>query len=256
MRVLAAFPALRLTKDYVLRAYTWMSGMDGGGIVWAMPVNANFPKPDECVEKSPAGDPKPPEAVDDIMDVIEGDGSLWSYLSASIFFREISEFGAFGHMCNWSTHKIIGNDFWDYFLQHGKFPGRVDEEPGCDILAFESLSESSEPAGEEDDWFIDLSGTPDDSKELGMEFDCADSKDVAFDVSSSTPDGLKWLQPQPSVWEPVANIKNGIVTVTFHTFSGAYVERLTCHVDTYRVGSYCLTFEDQTIAEGSEGYCF
>jgi hypothetical protein len=43
---------------------------------------------------------------DRIMACIEGDGSAWSYLCASLLLREISEFGAFWHALSWSTHTI------------------------------------------------------------------------------------------------------------------------------------------------------
>ena len=41
------------------------------------------------------------------MQAIEGDGSPWSYLSASILAREAAEFGARWHGCVWSDQKII-----------------------------------------------------------------------------------------------------------------------------------------------------
>src|SRR4051812_34654359 len=44
------------------------------------------------------------------MEAIDGDGSALSYLSASIFVRELGEFGARWHGCSWSTHKILGAD--------------------------------------------------------------------------------------------------------------------------------------------------
>lgn len=255
MRLLEAFPALRLKKGFVLRAYTSMSEMDGSGIVWAMPDHVQFPDPGKCIEKGPEGDPKPPGAVDDIMAVFEGDGSLWSYLSASIFFREMSEFGAFGHMCEWSTNEIIGNEFWDYFIQHDKFPNSEDEESDGVLISvppaeeFEIFLKKDEEIIVPDDEFDDL-------EELELVLGFADLPDEALDRPSSTPDGLKWLSPQPTDWEPMVRKKNNIVTVTFYTFSGAYVETLNYHVDTYKVGSYRLKSEDIRIAEGDDGYMF
>jgi hypothetical protein len=49
------------------------------------------------------------------MDAIEGDGSHLSYLSASLFAREISEFGAMWHGCSWSGHEIVDKAPWEYF---------------------------------------------------------------------------------------------------------------------------------------------
>ena len=42
-----------------------------------------------------------------LMQVIEGDGSPWSYLSASILCREAAEFGAVWHGCVWSDQTIL-----------------------------------------------------------------------------------------------------------------------------------------------------
>ena len=52
---------------------------------------------------SPRG---PPGAVP-LMQAIEGDGSPWSYLSASILSREAAEFGAIWHGCVWSDQTIL-----------------------------------------------------------------------------------------------------------------------------------------------------
>ena len=50
--------------------------------------------------------PRPPGAVP-LMQAIEGDGSPWSYLSASILRREAAEFGARWHGCVWSDQTIL-----------------------------------------------------------------------------------------------------------------------------------------------------
>ena len=42
-----------------------------------------------------------------LMQAIEGDGSPWSYLSASILSREAAEFGAMWHGCDWSDQTIL-----------------------------------------------------------------------------------------------------------------------------------------------------
>ena len=41
------------------------------------------------------------------MEAIEGDGTPWSYLSASLFAREAGEFGAMWHGCSWSDQSIL-----------------------------------------------------------------------------------------------------------------------------------------------------
>lgn len=109
MGVLAPFKPLRLKADFVLRAYQFCAGGNGNGFVWAIPRDATFPEPDDCprLEEQFLAPPKPPAALDDLMEAIDGDGTPWSYLCASLFCREIGEFGAMWHGCSWSTHTIL-----------------------------------------------------------------------------------------------------------------------------------------------------
>ena len=114
MKLLSVFSGLRMKEGYVLRAYQFRSGGNGNGIVWAMPETAPFPDPKDCMKLDDRflEPPKPAEALDHFMDAIEGDKSLWSYLSASLFFREACEFGAIWHGCSWSDHRILGSNPW------------------------------------------------------------------------------------------------------------------------------------------------
>jgi hypothetical protein len=77
-----------------------------------MPIDAPFPEPDDCSRNAAhfLDPPVPPGAPGDVMEAIDGDGTPLSYLSASIFAREIREFGARWHGCAWSTHSILGAD--------------------------------------------------------------------------------------------------------------------------------------------------
>jgi len=109
MSVLAVFKPLRIKDGFVLRAYQFREGGNGNGFVWAMPVDAEFPAPEDCprLENIFLEPPKPPAALDDYMDAVDGDSSPWSYLCASLLARELAEFGAMWHGCNWSTHAIV-----------------------------------------------------------------------------------------------------------------------------------------------------
>lgn len=114
MMVLAVFKPLRLKDGYTLRAYQFRHGGNGNGVVWAMPVDADFPDPETCprLEDDFLEPPKPPAALDDVMDAVDGDGTPWSYLCSSILARELGEFGAIWHGCAWSTHKVLGEAPW------------------------------------------------------------------------------------------------------------------------------------------------
>ncbi len=114
--LLAVFEPLRLRPGLALRAYLFRSAGNGNGVVWAVPANAPSPSP-ECLAGSfspvpgvAPSEPRPPGALDRLMDAIEGDGSAWSYLCASIFAREAREFGTLRHGVSWGETAIIGGD--------------------------------------------------------------------------------------------------------------------------------------------------
>jgi hypothetical protein len=113
-KVLELFKPLRLRKGYVLRAYQYNEEGNGNGVVWAMPVDAEFPEPKDCftLENHLLKAPKPLEALDDVMEAIEGDGTPWSYLAASLLRREFSDFGAAWHGIHWSLHFVLDEDPW------------------------------------------------------------------------------------------------------------------------------------------------
>lgn len=136
MKLLAVFSSLHLKEGLILRAYQFREGGNGNGMVWAMPEDAPFPDPEECPKLKDRflGPPCPPGALDHVLKAIEGDGSPRSYLSASLFAREVAEFGAMWHGCDWSTHIIIGSAPWES-------PQSADEE---------SMFEA--PSGHPDDW--------------------------------------------------------------------------------------------------------
>lgn len=112
MKVVAAFGCLSVKEGYALRAYQFRQGGNGNGVVWAMPADAEFPAPERCsrLRKVFLQPPKPPKALPDVMKAIDGDGTPWSYLCASILGRELVEFGAMWHGCSWSTHRLLGSN--------------------------------------------------------------------------------------------------------------------------------------------------
>lgn len=108
------FAPLRLRNGYVLRAYVFREEGNGNGVVWAMPEDAEFPASKDCptLENHPLKAPKPRGSLDDPMEAIEGDGSPWSYLAASLLRRELREFGAMWHGCDWGTHFLLDDNPW------------------------------------------------------------------------------------------------------------------------------------------------
>ncbi len=109
MQVLAVFTALRLRPGYVLRAYQFRQRGNGNAVVWALPAAAPFPEPQECPRLADRflAPPCPPGALADFMEAVEGDGTLWSYASASLLARELRELGALWHGIAWGTHTLL-----------------------------------------------------------------------------------------------------------------------------------------------------
>jgi len=109
-RMLTAFPPLSLQDGFQLRAYQYFENGNGNAVVYAMPEGAPFPDPENCprVQDEFLEPPVPPGAVDDVRSVIRGDGSPWSYMCASLFARELAEFGAMWHGSSWGTHHLLG----------------------------------------------------------------------------------------------------------------------------------------------------
>lgn len=149
MQLLPPFKSLRLREGIVLRAYQVRGGFAGNGFVFAVPDDAPFPDPEEwgvdLVELFYP--PAPPGALDNVMEAIEGDGTPWSYLSASLLARELAEFGAFWHACNWSTHEIMDEKaFIRQTNRYSRKPSEDSSDP-CDIAP--EIREWLEPKPEE-----------------------------------------------------------------------------------------------------------
>ena len=116
MKVLHVFKPLHIKKGYTLQAYQFSEHLGKNAFVWAMPEKAMFPEPVTCRQEGKRFGflygPMPPEALDNLMEAIDGDGSPWSYMCGSILQRELDEFGASWHGCNWSTHMIVDRNLW------------------------------------------------------------------------------------------------------------------------------------------------
>ena len=122
MAVLAVFDSLWIKPGYQLRAFQFRERSNGNGFVWAMPAEADLPEPRECPRVSGVhflNPHKPPAALDDVMEAVQGDGSPWSYLCASLLARELGEFGAVWHGCDWSLHTILGENPLQYPANSG-----------------------------------------------------------------------------------------------------------------------------------------
>ncbi|MHC5082118.1 MAG: hypothetical protein ACYTHN_24195 [Planctomycetota bacterium] len=114
-RLFEFFPPLRLREGFVLKAYQFTEGGNGNGFVHALPEGTPLPDPRSCAETRDdhfLTPPVPPGALENVMEAVEGDGSLESYFAASLLDRELTEFGALWHGLSWSTHILLdGNPY-------------------------------------------------------------------------------------------------------------------------------------------------
>jgi hypothetical protein len=236
MRLLAVFTALRGKPGYVLRAYQYRMGGNGNGIVWAIPEGVLFPGPDACTRLAERflNPPRPPGALDDCMEAIEGDGTPWSYLSASLFAREAAEFGAIWHGCSWSAHAIVGaaptSDLRCPEADNAgeiDWPGRVKEIG--DAVANLTLAETA--------------ALGDYLREVHQ-----------IEPGQGSTSGWQWLASRPDLWEPCVQQEQDVTQVIFYTFSRLGRERVVRHCDTFLAGQFTFRPRSDIIALGGPGY--
>ena len=120
MKLLEVFKTLRIKDGFVLRAYQLRDGVNGFGHVYALPENAPFPEPKKepdlkrklelLWEGFGFGPSAPPDALENKMEIIELDGTPWSYMEASLLCRELYEFGGMWQGSFWETNIMLSTN--------------------------------------------------------------------------------------------------------------------------------------------------
>ena len=107
-KLIGVFDTLRLKPGFGLYVDQFPEDRGVNGAISAVPPEASSVIADagESAEFALACPTKPPHAVP-LMQAVEGDGSPWSYLSASILRREAAEFGASWPSCVWTDQAIL-----------------------------------------------------------------------------------------------------------------------------------------------------
>lgn len=107
-RLIGVFDTLRLKPGFGLYVDQFPEDRSEDGAIWAVPTEASFVIPNACesAEYGRSCPPKPLHAVP-LMQAVDGDGSPWSYLSASILRREAAEFGASWPGYVWTDQAIL-----------------------------------------------------------------------------------------------------------------------------------------------------
>lgn len=107
---LLKLPGLSLKPGFRLVSYLYRTPGHGAGIVWALPEALSTIDQLEASLKgcdSIATVPRPAGALEHFMDAIEGDRSPASFLIASLWRRELQEFGSLGDRHRWHQHALI-----------------------------------------------------------------------------------------------------------------------------------------------------
>ncbi len=113
--ILKLYRGIWIKKGYKLVAYVYREGLRGKGVVWA--TKGEFPEVEDCEfvgYPKPRGAKKPEE-------VLEGDDSPESYISASMFLREMKEFGSLWDWMEWGLEEIIGELDLNEFELFGEY---------------------------------------------------------------------------------------------------------------------------------------
>jgi hypothetical protein len=109
-KLLDYFGSLRLKTGFALRAYECHQELNSWGVVYAMPVSATFPEPVSSAIGRPL---RPQGALDDVMEAIEGDGTAYSYLCASLLARELEQFATIAPDNVWLNCLVLDGDPWN-----------------------------------------------------------------------------------------------------------------------------------------------
>ena len=237
MKLLALFPSLHIKPGFELRAYLYRVDGNGNGFVFAVPEGAPLRGPNEFLteETSPHRSPKPPEALADFRQAIEGDGSPESYFEASFFTREAYEFGAVWHGSSWGSHKILtSNPCEESGCPHGLnwrdlAVGRVNK-------TMRGLHEEIPTAREQ--WNA-LKAEAGEKAALRKEGD-EEPTIVEFRpiFKHEIPNLWTWRKDIPETWQPSVSFSDDQVAVSFYTYSGLDISAIYQWSDLYKRGSY------------------
>lgn len=107
---LLKLPGLHLNPLWRLVAYLYREGASSAGLVLAVPIDRATTAQLEAALADSQGLKQPPQpngALCDFMEAIQGDRSAASFMVASLFCRELREFGTAGRYRNWTHHRLI-----------------------------------------------------------------------------------------------------------------------------------------------------
>ena len=107
---LKKIPGLQLQDNFRLVTYLLRTPKGGQGCTWAVPefASGTAQLEEALIDCDRHHTPRPAQSLDDVMMALTGDGSPSSYLLASLFCREVNEFGGVGTQSHWLNHRLVG----------------------------------------------------------------------------------------------------------------------------------------------------
>ncbi len=108
--ILLKLPGLDLKPGFRIVSYLYRHQDAGKGMTWAVPeASCSTAELEQALAgcKDQAQIPTPSGALEDFMDAIVGDRSIRSFGIASMFYRELKEFGALGSLQDWTHHRLM-----------------------------------------------------------------------------------------------------------------------------------------------------
>ncbi len=107
--IVAKLPGLRIKSGFRMVSYLVRTAEGGSSVTWALPealtTTAQLEDALNAVSDA-SGNPQPVGALSP-MEAIEGDRTVPSFITASLLYRELQEFGTQGKNWNWRHHRLI-----------------------------------------------------------------------------------------------------------------------------------------------------
>ncbi|MGA1475122.1 MAG: hypothetical protein ACO4AI_08140 [Prochlorothrix sp.] len=102
-------PGLSLKDNYRLVTYLLRTPKSGQACTWAVPefASGTAQLEEALVDSDRQTNPRPAHSLDTVGMALTGDGAPASYLLASLFCRELDEFGVVGTQCHWCNHRLV-----------------------------------------------------------------------------------------------------------------------------------------------------
>jgi hypothetical protein len=106
-RIVSVFPHVNVRDGFRLATVVTRQSSGGNGWTFALPEEVAPPSPVRVAAEDRFPPSRPSGALPDLMEGLEGDGTLWAFAEAAILGRELAELGAWWHGIDWVMHTLL-----------------------------------------------------------------------------------------------------------------------------------------------------